>query len=95
MAPYYVIPVEPQSVNYAWDFDEAKQTVKVYNTGNTFLKIEFDNCNEFANTKNCRGLYHVLAGRYLEFKLPKGLQGNNVQVTVANHNQRYEDEFTL
>ncbi|MGF1683980.1 hypothetical protein [Photobacterium minamisatsumaniensis] len=95
MAPYYVIPAAEQNVSYEWDYEEASQTVKVSNTGNTYLKVEFDNCNEFSARKSCRAVYHVLSGRYLEFKLPEGLQGSNVQVTVANHNQRYEDEFTL
>lgn len=95
MAPYYIIPAENQNVEYDWNFDKSTQTVSIENTGNTHVKIEFDNCNEYRSIQQCRAVYHVLAGRYMAIELPEGLRGDNVKVTVANHSQRIEDEFTL
>ncbi|PSW20632.1 hypothetical protein C9I98_07220 [Photobacterium sanctipauli] len=99
MAPYYIIPAQEQLVEYDWDYNEIEQTVAVRNTGNTLIKIEVDNCNlGFMERKaegSCRGVYPVLAGRHKLITLPEGLQGSNVQVTVANHDQSIERDFTL
>lgn len=95
-APYYIIPALESKVTYEWDYDEQKHEVQVKNTGNTYLKIEVDNCNNKLRTvKNCVAVYDVLAGRVLNIDLPETLKGNNVRVTVADHDQRYQDEFTL
>lgn len=95
MAPYYIVPASQQRMEYSWDYDEKAHTVKVHNTGNTYLKIQFDNCNKLRAINSCRAVYHVLSGRKMRIELPEGIQGRNVQVTVANHDQRYQDEFTL
>ncbi|MCW8335440.1 hypothetical protein [Vibrio paucivorans] len=95
MAPYYIIPAKESVIDYDWDYDAENQVVKVNNKSNTLLKVEFDNCSSTKDSRNCRALYHVLAGRLLEIELPEGVRGRNVQVSVVNHDQRYEDEFTL
>lgn len=95
VAPYYIVPALEPEVDYTWEYNEAAQIVRVRNTGNTYLKVEFDNCNDLSEVNSCRATYHILAGRKMDIKLPEGVQGNNVQVTVADHDQRNEDEFTL
>ncbi|CAH1534392.1 conserved exported hypothetical protein [Vibrio owensii] len=96
MAPYYIIPALDPKVTYEWNYDEEKHEVRVNNTGNTYLKIEVDNCNNKLRTvKNCVAVYNVLAGRVLDIDLPDTLKGKNVRVTVADHDQRYQDEFSL
>ena len=96
MAPYYITPALKSDVHYEWDYDEKAKKVTINNTGNTYLKVQFDNCNNnLREERRCKAVYHVLAGRYMEIDLPEGLIGNNVQVTVADHDQRYQDEFTL
>lgn len=97
LAPYYVIPALEQNVDYSWEYDEEKQEVAIHNTGNTMVKVEFDNCNNLdgMRTTSCRAVYPILAGRYKKIELPEGLHGNNVQVKVANHDQSIERNFTL
>lgn len=96
MAPYYVIPATKQRVEYDVMTSEDKQQVTVDNTGNTFIKLEFNACHSLAkNKKNCRAVYHVLAGRSKTIALPAEMAGRNVQVTVANYDQSIQKEFTL
>lgn len=96
LAPYYVVPALTSEVDYDWSYDEDAHVVSVYNKGNTYLKIEFDNCNNnLRKERRCRAVFNVLSGRKLDIKLEEGLRGNNVNVTVADHDQRFEDEFTL
>lgn len=96
LAPYYIVPALTSEVDYEWNYDEDAHVVSVYNKGNTYLKIEFDNCNNnLRSERRCRAVFNVLSGRKLDIKLEEGLQGNNVNVTVADHDQRFEDEFIL
>lgn len=95
VAPYYIVPALEPKVDYTWEYNQTAQIVRVKNTGNTYLKIEFDNCNDLSDVNSCRATYHVLSGRKMDIKLPEGVQGSNVKVTVADHDQRNEDEFTL
>ena len=96
LAPYYIVPALVSEVDYDWNYNKDSHTVSIYNKGNTYLKIEFDNCNNnLREERRCRAVFNVLAGRKLDIKLEEGLRGNNVNVTVADHDQRFENEFIL
>ncbi|MEI6858745.1 MAG: hypothetical protein V5788_02975 [Shewanella sp.] len=96
MAPYYVIPATEQHVEYSLDINDDTHSVTIDNTGNTFLKVEFNACNVLLmDNKNCRAVYQILAGRSRTIDLPDSMAGKNVKVTVANHDQSIQEIFTL
>lgn len=96
MAPYYIIPATQQRVEYKLEASDDKRQVTIDNTGNTFIKVEFNNCNVILkNNKNCRAVYHILAGRNRTIDLPDTMLGKNIKVTVANHDQSIQKVFTL
>ncbi len=96
IAPYYVIPATDQRVEYELDINDDTHSVTIDNTGNTFIKMEFDACNVLLiDNKNCRVVYHILAGRNKTIDLPDSMVGKNVKVTVANHDQSIQEIFTL
>ncbi|EJG1086778.1 hypothetical protein C4G53_RS23865 [Vibrio parahaemolyticus] len=97
MAPYYVIPALKQKVNYEWDYQKEKHEIHINNTGNTFLKIELNQCHaQRAKGKSqCRAVYHVLSGRHKTISLPAFFDDSPITVKVANHDQSIEKTFTL
>ncbi len=97
MAPYYIIPALEQDVDYEWDYQEKEKKIQVNNVGNTFLKIELNQCHEQRSdiTSQCRAVYHVLSGYRKTIQLPKFFDDSPIIVKVANHDQSIEKTFTL
>ncbi len=96
MAPYYIIPATEQRVEYELDVDDDKQSFTINNTGNTYIKVEFNACNVLLmDNNNCRALYHILAGRDRTISLPGSMVGKSIKVTVANHDQSIQKVYTL
>lgn len=97
MAPYYVIPALKQKVDYEWDYQEEKKEININNTGNTFLKVELNQCRK-QRTKEmsqCRAVYYVLSGHHKTISLPEFFDDAPITVKVANHDQSIEKTFTL
>lgn len=98
MSPYYVIPALKQNVDYEWDYQEAQREIKISNTGNTFLRVELNQCNNNQSGKeraHCRTVYHLLAGRHKTIVLPDFFDDTPITVKVANHDQSIQKTFTL
>lgn len=97
MAPYYIVPTSSPNIDFELNFDEEAQVMSVHNTGNTYLKVEVDNCQKFEDkgTQSCRAMYSLLAGRSNEFKLSDRLISDNTEVRVYNYDQSYEKLLSL
>ncbi len=97
MAPYYVIPALKQEVDYEWDYQKEEKTIHINNTGNTFLKIELNQCHAHRaqGKSQCREVYHVLSGHHKTISLPAFFDDAPITVKVANHDQSIEKTFTL
>lgn len=96
MAPYYVIPSKDQKVDYTWNYNKAKRVIDIENTGNTFIKVELNQCDsQVDKEKQCSFIYYVLSDRIKSIKLPEHFIANQVQVKVANHDQSIQKAFFL
>lgn len=97
MAPYYIVPARVSKVDYDFDYDDKKGIVHVVNKGNTYIKIEMNNCNKINKQKGtqCRAVYNILSGRKKDIILPDVLNDNNTKVTVANYDQSIQKKFNL
>lgn len=97
MAPYYIVPATHPEVKYDFKYNEKNGVIHVANNGNSFIKIQLNNCNKVENkSKNkCQIVYNVLSGRVKDISVPDNLKGNNTKVTVANYDQSIEKKFNL
>ncbi|EGQ8057181.1 hypothetical protein HPX47_004639 [Vibrio alginolyticus] len=96
VAPFFVIPASPQRVDYQYDYDEEKQVMTFENTGNTFLKIQVNNCTKFdKNKRTCQAMYFSLAGTKKRIALPDSLISEHTIIKVANHDQSVQKQINL
>ncbi|HHC7130289.1 TPA: hypothetical protein ACN37W_004105 [Vibrio parahaemolyticus] len=96
VAPFFVIPASPQRVDYNYGYDKEKKMITFENTGNTFLKIQVDNCTKADANKNaCRSVYFSLAGTTKHISLPDHLISEHTIVKVANHDQSIQKQINL
>ncbi|MFG0729026.1 hypothetical protein [Photobacterium damselae] len=86
-APLYIIPTPNGKIDYSIKNNGA--SVVVNNKGNTLIQLTFDNCKNSKQIQ-CREVVDVVAGRHKEFKLPKRLQSEKLNIIVTNHDSSYK-----
>lgn len=91
-APIFIIPAEKSDIKYT--IENKGKTLRVKNSGNTFLKIHVDQCTSEITT-GCSQRLTVLAGRDKEFTLLDNAVNPSINLAIGNHDLTYYQERTV
>ncbi|HIF9340567.1 TPA: hypothetical protein ACX6RU_000611 [Photobacterium damselae] len=97
MAPYYIIPAKKPKIDYNYEYDKNTRKLTIYNTGNTYLNFNIDNCKdiEIDKEKDCSTNNHLLAGRTRSIVVPKHLISRYTLLRVSNHDESFIKKINL
>lgn len=97
MGPYYIIPALNQKVDFDWDYNKERKEIRFKNTGNTFLRVEFNHCSGLDDTSEsrCRLVRSFISGRERTISFPPSFGDSSISVTVVNHDESFKKTFTL
>lgn len=91
-APLYIIPAKNQNIKYK--VKNEGETIYVENNGNSFFRLGIDQCSDEIK-KGCRAAFTVLSGRHKHFNLPKGVQSDELNIVIINHDETFVRRFNL
>lgn len=91
-APIFIIPAKEAVLEY--DIETDGENITIFNRSNTMVRVVVDNCQN-KSKRTCRSVYTVIKGRLKNFPLPVDAFGQDLNVTVVNHNEKSKEKLTV
>lgn len=91
-APIFIIPAKEPRIDY--DIKINNDLVKIHNKSNTLIKVMIDNCKGEKSSR-CSRSYTLVKGRAKELELPEDTVGEDLNITVFNHDESYREKSTV
>lgn len=91
-SPVYIIPTTKPSFDYK--IYNHGDKLRVDNSSNTLIEVYVNSCSA-DNITQCKQKFTVISGREKSYSLLKGVQSEQINVTVTSYDKSYSNEMKL
>ena len=91
-SPVYIIPTT--NPYYSYELFNNGDSLTVENNSNTMINVFVDAC-DVNKKEQCLQKFTVVAGRTKSFPLSENIQSNELNITVASHDDSYSKKATI
>ncbi|WP_061039985.1 hypothetical protein [Vibrio coralliirubri] len=91
-SPVYIIPTTKP--NFDYKIYNQGEKLRIDNNSNTLIYVDVNSCN-VDNNVQCKQKFTVMSGRDKTFSLLRGVQREQLNVTVTSYDKSYSNEMEL